>query len=170
MHELRIISLTSSVCAVLFSIILFVIWLDSDDNTHALSEYMYPTDPISGYFQTAPTIFLAYCFQQSFFTVFKSLRDQTSSNGWKITYRSYIVAVSIYFVVTLLSISLFGDNIKSDLMHNVAKNNSSLRYFCLVLFLIIAAMHTPIIFFVGKESLLVIYCELRYKTVLGKVI
>lgn len=149
----------------MFSFVLTSIYIEKYQvHERSMTQFLYPDLPLSSYFQTAPNIFLAYCFQQSFFTVYKSLKEQNDVNAWKITYRSFAVSATIYFIVTLLSIALFGEELKSDVMHNIARSKYVLKYFCSILFLVIAAMHTPIIFFVGKEKFLTFYTELRYRS------
>jgi len=166
MHELRIASMASTFWAWVFWIMMIWMYIiKNEDAEHSLIDFLYPTKPLTGYFRTAPNIFLAYWFQQSFFTVFKSLEHQTDENGWKLTYRSFFISATIYGFVTFLSIAMFGDEMESDVMNNIAKSKHALKYFCLILFLVIAAMHTPIIFFVGKEGLLVFYAELRYRAI-----
>lgn len=166
MNELRLISFTSTVWAIAFCVLLWVYYLfDMTENTRPLSKFTHPNYPISNYLRTAPNILLAYCFQPSFFSVYKSLHDKTDKNAWTITYHSYLLSTLIYVVVAILSILLFGEHIQSDLLLNITENvDSHLRHLWSILFLIIAALHLPVIFFVGKESLLMIYCEARYNT------
>ena len=128
------------------------------DTDKHLSDFLYPSQPISKYFKTAPNILLAYCFQPSFFSVYKSLLNQNDKNAWAITNHSFGLSSCIYIIVALLSLMLYGEYLKSDLLLNITeKEDNNLKYICSVLFVIIAALHTPVIFFVGKESLLMIY-------------
>lgn len=158
LHELRIVSLGSTICAILFCITLLTIYIRNFDETKILSDYTHPSS-FHKYFMTCPNVFLAYWFQQSFFTVYKSLEVQTDSNGWKILLRWFLFSTVVYLIVSLLSISLFGDSLKSDVLHNLADSHFKLRYACEIIFLTLTAFHAPIIFFVGKEACLILYCE-----------
>ena len=145
--------------------VLAIIFLSNYDSfEHSLLDHLYP-DSITGFFKTAPTVFLAYCYQQGFMTIYKSLKEQTDSNGRIVAFSCFIVCSVVYIVVTILSFWIWGDTLKSDVLRNIGNSDYSLRYVCSVLFLVIAALHTPVIFFVGKEQALTFYCELRYMSI-----
>lgn len=164
-YELRIISYASVTCSVLFTIVLTIIFISNYDTLdHSLFDHLYP-ESMTGFFQTAPTVFLAYCYQQIFMTIYKSLKEQTDSNGRKVALSSFIVCSVLYIIVTMLCFWIWGSSLKSDVLRNIGNSEFSLRYVCSVLFLVIAALHTPVIFFVGKEQALTFYCELRYSSI-----
>ena len=59
-HELRIISYASVTWAVLFTVTLGAIYVNNYSSLeHSLLDHLYPKS-ITGFFQTAPTVFLAY--------------------------------------------------------------------------------------------------------------
>lgn len=63
----------------------------------------------------------------------------------------------IYLIVAFLAIMIYEDKLQSDVLTNLAERSSTFEYFGLVFYLLIAAFHTPIVFFVGKECLLTMY-------------
>ena len=67
----------------------------------------------------------------------------------------------VYQVVSFAAIFVYGEDISSDVMENVGKEGGVLAYILQSVFLVIAAMHIPVTFFVGKEALLIIIDELR---------
>ena len=165
LHELRSISIISILWAWMFCIQLALFWSSKyNENNKPISRFLHHQNIIS-YFKTAPNFLLAYWFQPSFFTVYKSLEKQNDKNAWRITKLSFILSTIIYLIVAFLSLELYGDGIKSDLLLNITKNeNTKFKYLASALFLVIAALHLPLIFFIGKESLLMIYWEFRYHT------
>ena len=79
--------------------------------------------------------------------------------------RVSIAALSVLFVVYLLAaliaIYSFGGDLQSDVLINVSNSKGWEPYIINVLFILIAALHIPLIFFVGKESLLIMIYECR---------
>ena len=66
----------------------------------------------------------------------------------------------------LTTLTMFGDRIKSDILINIVMSkDDSFEWASSILFIIMVLLHTPLIFFIGKESLLTIYCEYFYHTI-----
>ena len=61
----------------------------------------------------------------------------------------------------------FGEDIDNDIMKNISEkdNKHFTDYILMVLFMIIAAMHIPIVLFIGKEAVLIIVDELMRRTI-----
>jgi amino acid permease len=79
-----------------------------------------------------------------------------------------IVAVFlIYITVACVAIFSFGDDIEADIMENISggDNNDGYDYTLMAMFMIISAMHIPIVFFIGKEAVLIIVDELMRRTI-----
>ena len=136
-------------------------------NKEPVHNYLWPTKPISEFCETTPNVLFAYCLHPSFFTIYKSLRVQSTENARTIINKSFGFTVIVYTIIMLVSLQMFKDDIKSDLLINILESSKdeSFAYPSSFLFIFMAALHTPVIFFIGKESLLTIYCELKYRTV-----
>jgi hypothetical protein len=65
----------------------------------------------------------------------------------------------VYMSVSFLSIYMYGSNINSDVLTNVSDSDSVISYILRIIFLVIAAMHVPFVFFVGKDALLIMVDE-----------
>jgi len=114
-----------------------------------------------------PTILLAYAFQTTYFPVFESLRVKTDRNGIYASIISLVVCFSIYVMIAVVAILAYGQDIGSDIMENISTKDDKhfTDYILMVLFMIIAAMHIPIVLFIGKEAVLIIVDELMRRTI-----
>ena len=79
----------------------------------------------------------------------------------KVSFASLCTLFFVYTITTFVSIYSFGPKIESDILLNVSDSNGWEAYVINTLFLIIGGMHIPLIFFVGKESLLIMIHECR---------
>jgi len=72
----------------------------------------------------------------------------------------------IYIGVGIVGLLAFGDDIKGDIMINISEqlNKPLSNYVLMTMFMIIAAMHIPIVFFIGKEAILIIVDEILRKS------
>jgi len=72
----------------------------------------------------------------------------------------------IYVVVGIVGVLAYGEDIKGDIMINISgqPDKPVSNYILMTMFMIIAAMHIPIVFFIGKESILIIVDELMRKS------
>eukprot|EP00345_Euplotes_harpa_P018546 CAMPEP_0168335150 /NCGR_PEP_ID=MMETSP0213-20121227/10724_1 /TAXON_ID=151035 /ORGANISM="Euplotes harpa, Strain FSP1.4" /LENGTH=194 /DNA_ID=CAMNT_0008339995 /DNA_START=817 /DNA_END=1401 /DNA_ORIENTATION=+ len=75
-----------------------------------------------------------------------------------------ITLFMVYFFAPLIAIGLYGHNVKSDMIKSVSSDSGVIPVVLMFLFLVIAAMHIPIIFFIGKEAILIIFYELTKHT------
>lgn len=114
-----------------------------------------------------PTILLAYAFQTTYFPVYESLRVKTDKNGIMASVISLVACFSIYVIIAVVAILAFGKDIGSDIMTNISEKPDKhfTDYILMVLFMIIAAMHIPIVLFIGKEAVLIIVDELMRRTI-----
>lgn len=74
---------------------------------------------------------------------------------------------AIYVIIGFVAIFAFGEALKPDIMQDISnkKDKDWMDYTLMVLFMIIAAMHIPIVFFVGKEAILIIVDELMRRSI-----
>lgn len=165
LHDLRIISIISWFWAVIFCINLAAsCFLTDPENEEPISSFISHRST-ADYFKAAPNFIIAYCFQPSFLIVYRSLNNRSDNNAMLVTRWIFLLSTCFYILASTLSLVIYGSNIKSDLLLNITEDDeNSTRYISSTLFLVIAASHIPVIFFVGKESLLTIYWEYRYST------
>ena len=64
----------------------------------------------------------------------------------------------------MLSFELYGEDVKSNLLLNVSEEHSVLPTILQFLFIAIAVVHIPLIFFAGKEAVLIIFDEITRKS------
>jgi amino acid permease len=109
-----------------------------------------------------PTMFLAYSFQQCYYTVYESLQEKRDINGLASTIYSIASCMFIYGVVGSVGLLAYGEDLKGDIMQNISNqvDKGLSNYFLMALFMLIAAMHIPIVFFIGKEAVLIIIDEI----------
>jgi len=116
------------------------------------------------FFASLPTVIASYSIHPSFFTAFGALKNKTSRNGMKAALLANITLFMVYFFAPLIAIGLYGHNVKSDMIKSVSSDTGVIPVVLMFLFLVIAAMHIPIIFFIGKEAILIIFYELTKHT------
>ena len=83
---------------------------------------------------------------------------------------SLIALVSVfilYLVVSFVALFTYGAALDKNIISNITESTHKnfLDYILLISFLLITGMHIPIVFFVGKEALLIIVDEARRKTI-----
>lgn len=111
------------------------------------------------FFSSLPTIITINTFQSSFFTAFAALKNKTKWNGQAADGSGRIVAFLTYTICPLIAFVLYGENIKSNLLLNIAKDKGVIPVILMFLFMIISALTIPIVFFVGKEAVLIMFDE-----------
>lgn len=109
-----------------------------------------------------PTLFLAYGFHATYYPVYNQLKEKTDANGMKATVYSISICFVIYVTVGIVGVVAFGSNLKNDIMENISNQEGKnwLNYVLMFMFMMIAAMHIPIVFYIGKESVLIIFDEI----------
>jgi len=65
--------------------------------------------------------------------------------------------------VGVIGILCFGDKLTPNVLSNI-ESRDALSFILMGLFIIIAAMHIPIVFFIGKECILIIVDEINRKS------
>ena len=111
-----------------------------------------------------PTLILSYGFQSAFLSAFNSLKQKTDRNGMKATIGSVSICFLIYLTIILVSLYSYGDTIEENILTNVGKSSDGFSIVIQILFLIISAMHIPIVFFIGKEHALILIDEITRRS------
>lgn len=92
----------------------------------------------------------------------------------KVNNYGLLLTIIIYIIVVFISIAMFGSNISSVILENIGtssfiKNGVTHYYWegyvCNIIFLVLLSCHIPVIFFFGKEGLLIIIDELDRKSI-----
>ncbi|CAI2364604.1 unnamed protein product [Moneuplotes crassus] len=141
-----------------FIVLLFLHYLISDPDPDP-SEDLTDTTLNTKFFSRIPTMIASFSFQPSLFTAFASLKHKTTANGLKAGWIAIWVAYITYTITPLLGFGLFGAQVESNLLKNLSGDSRALPIILQILFLIIAIVHIPIIFFIGKEAVLIIFDE-----------
>lgn len=160
--------LKSAGFVLLSGVILFVIAMTillikdgtGDFNFSDLSKPKFTVDTLAN----VPTIFLAYGFQSAFFPAYSSLKEKTDANGMKATIASFSFCAIIYISASLVAVLKFGNDLHGNVLANVGDLKGALSIIIDIVFLVIAMMHIPIVLFVGKEAVLIIYDEITRKS------
>ena len=141
-----------------FVVLLFIHYLTSDPDPKP-SQDLSETSVGVKFFANIPTMIASFSFQPSLFTAFGSLKNKTTKNGlvagWSAIWTAYIT----YSLTPLLGFGLYGENVEANLLKNISQEDGFLPITLQIIFLVIAIVHIPIIFFIGKEAILIIFDE-----------
>jgi amino acid permease len=154
-------------CVAVFMLLFFIHCMISDPDPEPEADHL-DTSLTWRFFSALPTFITVYTFQTSFFTAFTALKSKTKRNGQLADGGGRIVAFFTYTTSPLIAMGLYGKNIKSNLLLNIAKDTGALPVILMFLFMIISALTIPIIFFVGKEAILIIFDEITRGTYSGR--
>jgi len=80
----------------------------------------------------------------------------------KFTTSAFSFAFFVYIMISVLTLLIFGSGVHNDVLINISDSNFQFKYLLLVLYLVISAMHMPMVFFAGKEAVLNIYIHLTH--------
>ncbi|CAI2363784.1 unnamed protein product [Moneuplotes crassus] len=141
-----------------FVFLLFIHYIISDPNPES-SEDLTQTSLNVEFFAKIPTMIASFSFQPSLFTAFGSLKHKTTMNGLKAGWTAIWTAYITYTVTPLIAFGLYGSKVEDNLLNNLTGDSRALPIILQVIFLVIAVLHIPIIFFIGKEVLLIIFDE-----------
>ena len=115
-------------------------------------------------------ILVSYSCQQNLFPIFSELAVKTNTECTKAFSLATGMVGSLYVVLAILSIYMFGSGVHSSILEDVALECEGdecpwesivLRF----LFLIVVACHIPFIFFSGKEGVLIIIDEISRRSI-----
>ena len=146
-----------------FILLYFAHYISSnpDDNPKANLAESHPT---LKFWSSIPTILTSYSIHTSYFVGFNVLKEKTMKNGLKAGAISLLIMFFFYQTSSLISYGLYGANIKSNMLVGLLSSEGVLPIILLIIFLLIAVMHIPIIFYIGKESVLIIFDELTRRS------
>jgi hypothetical protein len=76
-----------------------------------------------------------------------------------------LIAFTVYIISTAITLELYGKNAVTNMLKNVSDESGVLPTILQILFLIIAVIRIPIIFYIGKENVPIVLDQLtREKT------
>jgi len=157
-HQLKYAGLVVLTCIVVFLFLLFIHYLVSDPNPVAKIDLKETTLNIQ-FIAAFPTLISSYSINPAFFTAFASLKNKTNTNGILAGTLTLIIIFCVYVSSPLLAYALYGAAIKPNLLKNVSLEHDILPTILQFIFMIVAILHIPIIFFIGKEAVLIIFDE-----------
>ena len=110
-------------------------------------------------------IVLAYAYHINLFPTYNSLGgNKSNKNGMRSVGIAATLSFVIYVSLGILSIYIFGSDLKSSVLKNVDEEKNVYSYIIRVAFLLVLACHIPYIFFPTKESFLIILDEATNKS------
>jgi amino acid permease len=110
-------------------------------------------------------IVLAYAYHINLFPTYHSLgANKSNKTGMKAVAIGTGLSVLIYVSLGILSIYIFGSDLKSSVLKNVDEENNVYSYIIRIAFLLVLGCHIPYIFFPTKESFLIIFDEAENKS------
>ncbi|CAI2366477.1 unnamed protein product [Moneuplotes crassus] len=116
------------------------------------------------FFTAISTIFTSYGFQTAFFTAFQSLKNKTNRNGELADIWTRICIFTIFNVTVMIAYGLYGEDIEKNLLMSISNDSGVLPAVLEVIFILVPALAIPVIFYVGKEAMLIFVDELTRKS------
>ena len=148
---------------IIFLILLFIHFLTADNDPEPKADLL-DTKVNIKLFAGLPTLISSYAFGTTFFTPFASLKNKTNKNGQLADMFSRFFVFIIYNTVPLMAYGLYGGDLEKDLLKSVSNEDGTLPIILESIFLLIPMMAIPIIFFLGKEAVLIIFDEITRKS------
>ena len=162
-HQLKYASFALLCLIIAFVVLYFINYLISDPHPNPPADLTYTKVGLK-FFAFLPTVPTSYSIHPSFFTAFMSLKDKTNKNGTKAGTLAIITLFIFYIVTPLITFGLYGASVKTNMLKNVAGDSGVIPTIQLFLYMVIAVVHIPIIFFIGKEAVLIIFDEITRKS------
>lgn len=116
------------------------------------------------FFASLPTLISAYGFNPAFFAAYTSLKNRTGKNIMMSGGMAIITVFIVYVLASLIASRLYGEDIATNLLINISNESGVIPVVLQIIFLVIAVCHIPMIFFFGKESILIIFDEMTRKS------
>ena len=113
------------------------------------------------YSLTIPNTFTVFWYHPLFYSLYTSLRSRTAENSFKFAFFSSIFVFTMYILIGLLSLFIFGTDIESSFLNNISESKLIFKHLLLILYLVVSATHIPMVFFAGKEAILYIFLEIK---------
>ena len=162
-HQLKYASFSLICLIVSFIVLYFINYLVSNSDPQPSADLAYTKVGLK-FFAYLPTIITSYSIHPSFFTAFLSLKDKTNKNGTIAGISAIVTLFWFYIATPLLTFGIYGANVKTNMLKNIANDSGIIPTIQLFLYLIIAVVHIPIIFFIGKEAVLIVFDEITRKS------
>jgi amino acid permease len=110
--------------------------------------------------EAIPTFLTIYAFHVTFFSALLTLKNPTDNKGLCAFITSSLIVFSVYIISPLIAFELYGEDVGTNMLKNVSDEPGVLPTILQVLFLIIAVMHIPVVFYIGKENVLIAFDQL----------
>lgn len=157
--KLRYAGLVILTFIILFLILFFAHFLEAKPKPENETDHL-ESQTSWAFFAAIPTFLTTYTFQTTLFTAFATLKNKTNFNGSLADGFARIVTFIVYNISPLLAFSIFGDDVEKNLLKSISSESGVIPTILQFLFLVIAIMHIPIIFYIGKEAVLIMFDEL----------
>lgn len=110
-------------------------------------------------------IVLAMAYHSNLFPTYNAFGAKKSNKlGLQAILVASVLSTLIYITLGILSIYIFGTDLEASVLDNVDQETNVYSYIIRACFLLVLAFHVPYIFFVTKESLLIIFDEAKNRT------
>jgi len=162
-HQLKYGGLVILSFCFIFLGLFFIHYLTSDPEPEPTADLLDTKFSIK-FFTGFPTLITSYAFQTTFFTAFASLKNKTNKNGQLADFFGRIFVFIIYTASPLITYGLYGANVEKNLLKSISKEDGTYPVILEIIFLFIPALAIPIIFFIGKEAVLIIFDEITRKS------
>ena len=116
-----------------------------------------------------------FAFTSNLFPIYSALKEKTNENGLKVFGIATVIAIVVYFGVSVLGILIFGKNVTLNAGNLISNINEESQvntgkslweaYVMRILYFIIVVTHTPPIFFPGKEAVLIMIDEIDRRSI-----
>jgi amino acid permease len=164
--EIKLISIIFTISVTTFILMFVIELIDYGSVNSQLEEKQNYIAPRWSYeiVTSINVLITAYAFTFSVFPVYNSFKQEVKSvpSGMKAVLYSQVGDFVIYMILSISVILLFGNSLQTSVIDNVNEQTNAYSYIIRIAFTFVLACHTPYMFFVFKESVLICIDEARY--------
>lgn len=88
------------------------------------------------------------------------MEEKTDEKAMKFSGISLLICFVVYSTVSLTALYSYGSTLHTNILINAVEEDDFISFILRLIFIVIAAMHIPVMFFVGRNGAFVLFDEL----------
>jgi len=168
MGEIPFLSYTLMSCVLLF---IFLTGLDlavGEEQVHPLKDFKYP---IRSYeiITSISILTVAFSYQTCVYPAYTAMQDKSTDKFLISSVINLVFCALVYTTLGLICLVMFGSELQSNVLLNMSTRPGYASILIRLIFSLVLTAHIPYIFFIVKESYLVLIDEIWHRSVSEKL-